>query len=339
MAQRLAPLLADVDVGIVNLEAVLNADDLTPRSLNGLGDIVAAPASALEYLASLRFRILSLANNHAFDFGPSGVAQTRAALATHRLVPLGVGRTLRQNPEISVWHGPGNLRVGFWAAARATYDPSTRHVAGVEPAMIARVRQAISALRAQDAHFCIALLHAGCLRTSHPDPEDVRLLDAIAAQGFDLVGASHSHRISGARYIPSLHRPAFCLYGLGSLVSGFISCPLESEGLIAVAELSATGSLLRLDVRPVTLTSSGWGAVPSIDQASSILSRFDSLSRQIEDGSFARAFYRDMSDGMIGLYWRDVRAALRHSGVAGLIRKVGRLRIRHVRRLVRAVAG
>ena len=63
------------------------------------------------------------------------------------------------------------------------------------------------------------------------------------------------------------------------------------------------------------------------------MARFRSLSREIADGSSARLFYRDMSEGLVRLYLRDVRAALCQSGIRGLARKARRLRMRHVKRL------
>lgn len=336
MAMPIAPVFDDIDVGIANLEAVLDSSGLAPRSLNGLGDIVSAPDASLDYLAALRLQILSVANNHSFDFGPAGLARTLAAVTSRGLKPLGAGRTLRDSPDVFLWQGPENLRVGFWAAAKATRDPATRCFAGVEPATLVRGAKALNALRSDGAQFCIALLHAGCLRTSHPDPEDVRLLDSLAAAGFDIVAASHSHRISGTRQVLSSRHPAFCFYGLGSLVSGYVSSTVEAEGSLVVASLTSQGNLARLEVRPILLGSTGWAAIPTAEDAGLILEHLESFSRQIFDGSFAASFYRDMSESMFGVYWRDTRAAFRESGFTGLLRKTGRLRLRHIKRLVRA---
>jgi hypothetical protein len=70
-----------------------------------------------------------------------------------------------------------------------------------------------------------------------------------------------------------------------------------------------------------------------------ILDRFGRLSGEIADGSFERLFYRDISKGMLQFYLRDVRTALRESGLRGLARKAGRVRARHVRRLVHKMIG
>jgi hypothetical protein len=335
-ARGLASYFDDVNVSLVNLESAIGVESLPPRRLSGLGQIVCAPVAAIDYLASIGSQAVGLANNHSYDFGQAGVEHTRSALTRHGMVPLGAGRTLRDASEVFLWHGSGNIRVGFWAAARASLDLATRKSAGVEPATIARAAQALREIQSRGAQFSIALLHAGCLRTNRPDPAEGDLMDAIAKCGFNIVAASHSHRISGAKRLDSPKAsPAFCFYGLGSIVSGYIASPLEREGLIVVAGLNQRGDLVNLEARPVLLGQNGFGEVPSREAATTILERFRHLSDEIADGSARQLFYDDLSRGIVQLYLRDARAAFRESGIRGLAQKAGRVRLRHLRRLTR----
>lgn len=339
-----ASLTADVDVGIANLEAVLNTESLTPRKLTGLGAIVSAPASAIDYLAALNFRLVGLANNHSFDFGAAGIDTTRDAIERRAMQPLGAGRTLADSPEVVVWCSPVGARVGFWAAAKASHDLATPRSPGVEPATQSRAAQAVAELRRRHAQFCVALIHSGVISTNRVDPEDLALLDSIGAAGFQVVAASHSHRVSGHRLIappPSSvsSAPLAVFYGLGSLASGYTSGPEEHGGLIIVASLNARGELVRLEARPILLDNCGFAYIPPATIGATILDRFHTLSNEITSGSNARFFYRDVSRGLFRHYLRDARAAFSHSGVPGLARKATRLRMRHIRRLVRKVMG
>jgi hypothetical protein len=189
------------------------------------------------------------------------------------------------------------------------------------------------------AQFRVALLHAGCLRTNRPEPEDVELMDRLAREGFDVVAASHSHRISGYKKVAGdPGHPNFCFYGLGSIVSGYAGNAAEREGLVVVAGLNRDGRLARLEIRPVVLDESGFGSVPSAGASTGILKRFRELSRELCDGSFERVFYEEVGAGLGGLYARDVRAAFRSSGFTGMLRKARRVRVRHLKRLAYAVA-
>jgi hypothetical protein len=134
-------------------------------------------------------------------------------------------------------------------------------------------------------------------------------------------------------------RPNFSFYGLGSLVSGYVSRDAEREGLIVVAGLSASGALLRLEVRPVWLDESGFGSVPGAAAKQEMLEHFRSLSAEVDDGSYERLFYHDVAQGLTRLYLRDARAAFRAAGIRGLANKARRMRVRHVQRLVHKVIG
>jgi hypothetical protein len=130
-------------------------------------------------------------------------------------------------------------------------------------------------------------------------------------------------------------RPNFSFYGLGSLVSGYVSCAAEREGVMVVAGLSATGQL----VRPVWLDEHGFGSVPGAAAKLEILERFRGLSAEVDDGSYERLFYHDVSPGLTRLYLRDARAEFRAAGIRGLAQKARRVRVRHVKRLVHKVIG
>lgn len=199
-ATGLAPYFADC-VTFCNLESTLDAEDLPSRPIVGLGQTVSARSASLDFLRAIGCDVVGLANNHSMDFGLAGADRTRAAVARAGMVPLGAGRRLRDTPEVFVWQGPAGIRVGFWAAAIASRDLSTRTSAGVEPATVARSKDAIHELKSRGAGVSIALLHAGCLRTNRPDPTDAARMNEIASCGFNIVASSHSHRSSGARIL------------------------------------------------------------------------------------------------------------------------------------------
>lgn len=339
-ARTVATVFAGVDVTFLNLECALESADLPPRPLNGLGQVVSGPSESLDYFCGLRCVVAGLANNHTYDFGPAGFDRTREALRLRGMVAVGVTDSRRAEPDAFVWRGPGEIRVGFWAAARASRDLATRSRAGVEPGTIQRARQAYKRLLSQGVNCSVALLHCGCIGTNRPDPSDARLMAGIANCGFQIVAASHSHRISGAQRISSGRNvPSFCFYGLGGIVSGYTASAIEREGLVIVAELHADGAVATVEAHPIVLTQSGFAEVPSVAEADLVLHRFRSLSDEVAKGASARLFYDDLSRGFARLYLRDASAAFRTSGFRGLLRKARRLRMRHIRCALQGVFG
>jgi poly-gamma-glutamate capsule biosynthesis protein CapA/YwtB (metallophosphatase superfamily) len=340
MAGGVAKYFQDVVISIANLEGPLEIRGLLPRPKAGPGQNLGAPEAALDYLQAVNAAVVGLANNHIYDFGPEGVERTRRAILARGMIPLGGGRTLQEAPEVFVWRGPGKAKVGFWAASVIAADLASPNAEGAEPATMERARLALKMMSDEGATCRIALLHAGLERTNRPDPEDVAFMDSLAAEGFDLVAGCHSHRISGYKIVHrSGGRPAFCFHGLGSLTSGIIYSPREREGVVVVAGLGEEGMIERVEVRPVYLAGSGWGSVPSAREAEIILERFKAVSQEIADGSYRKVFYQDMGQDLVRRQIRDTLIAYRRAGVRGVANKLGRLRMRHIRRLVHKLTG
>jgi poly-gamma-glutamate capsule biosynthesis protein CapA/YwtB (metallophosphatase superfamily) len=339
-ATSLSPYFQDVDVTIANLECPLDVEACSARRKLGLGDTFAAPPAALEYLVPLRAQVIGLANNHIYDYGVEGLLRTKQAIVHNGMIPLGSGRSLQEAPDIYVADTPLGARIGFWAAACNLPELASRTRAGVEPATRARASAAIGELKQRGAHLSIALLHAGIEHTNRPDPNDVALMDDIVAVGFDVVAASHSHRIAGYRStINKNARAAFCFYGLGSLSSGIRYSALEHEGMLAVVGLDDSGDIAQIEARPILLAANGWGMIPGRRIAQQILQRFLDLSAEMADGSYERLFYRDTRKDLFRRQYRNLQAAYRTGGVPGLARILTRIRMRHVNRVLHKSLG
>jgi poly-gamma-glutamate capsule biosynthesis protein CapA/YwtB (metallophosphatase superfamily) len=108
----LRPILQSADVAFTNFEmavrseadacglpdeyeVVLGGPRLTSEQRPGNSSRPhAVDASVMEFLATLGFNLMSIANNHAWDLGDCGVAATRAAADTYGLTYAGAGRDL-----------------------------------------------------------------------------------------------------------------------------------------------------------------------------------------------------------------------------------------------------
>jgi hypothetical protein len=308
-ARRLDPLFQDVNATFVNLECPLAAPLLTD------GTYPAAPLDSLEYLSAIRSNTVGLANNHSSDGGPHGLEWTRTAILNRGMVPLGAGGKFGSHPEVRVWRGPGQIRVGFWAATKVLGGPSGGGPAHLEWADLDRGLYALECMRRHEARFCVALLHTGCARSNRPALSDVRLMESLAKWGFDVVAASHSHRLGGASVLDGYReRKSFCFYGLGNLVSNRASSAAETEGLIVVAGFTSQGDLARMEVRPLSLDEQGFGESPAPAASRTILERFRGLSEEIAEGSYGRLFYRDVAREFVKHCIRDPQPAHQGSG-------------------------
>jgi poly-gamma-glutamate synthesis protein (capsule biosynthesis protein) len=80
------------DVRFTNFESTVALEGQTVPGGGGRGFLT--PPAALDSLGSFGFNLLSLSNNHAFDLGPSGIANTLDQVAKSNVVHAGIGKTL-----------------------------------------------------------------------------------------------------------------------------------------------------------------------------------------------------------------------------------------------------
>jgi Bacterial capsule synthesis protein PGA_cap len=337
MAASVSESFAELDFTIVNLECPVNVGPHPARLKPSLGDSFSAPHEALDYLRALKCKVVSLANNHSYDHDSPGVAATKSALDAAGITGPGADVALDDPPDTHVINNTANAgRVGIWCAALAIRECATKTRRGLEPATLERGKAALASMKSRGATCCVAFLHAGAEGTNRPDPSAVKLMNSLAQTGFHVVAACHSHRISGFAEVvqSSSLSPAFCFYGLGSLSSGVIYGDLEREGLLASIGLNSEGRVVSVEAKPLYLAGRGWAAIPTNKQKESIVSRFLSISREIRDGSYEDAFYKDIGQDFLRKHWRDLCLAFNRAGFRGIIAKLSRIRIRHFRTLL-----
>ena len=227
------------------------------------------------YAAWLRkagFTVLNLANNHAFDYGASGQAQTLAALGKQRLAHTGrPGEiTYQQVGEIEV------AVVGFapysWAQP-LTDIPAARRL--VEKA-------------AANADVVIVTMHAGAEGTDHAHVARgtemflgenrgnvIAFSHAVVDAGADVVIGSGPHVLRGMEW----YRGHLIAYSLGNF-AGYkvfsLGGPLSVSGILRVT-LRGDGGFDSGTLVPTRMVGAG---VPALDPAESAHGIVRTLSKQ-----------------------------------------------------------
>jgi Bacterial capsule synthesis protein PGA_cap len=212
----IAPVLSAADLAMVNLETAI-----TDR-----GDPVAgkayhfrSPAESFVALKAAGVDVVNMANNHALDYGPVGMADTFDAIASSGLAVVGIGHDAAEayRPHLTVVN---DQRIAIFGA-----------VDWLEPALVSRwtatetrpglafsidpanLLAAVKATRAE-VDTLVVFLHWGIEQTHCASPEQHSLAQALAAAGADIVVGSHAHRVFGAGHLGD----SLVAYGLGNFV-------------------------------------------------------------------------------------------------------------------------
>ena len=187
--------LAAADITFGNLESPIAPDSSAAPDSVG---IFTAPPAAAAALARAGFDVVSTANNHAWDGGPSAVEETMRQLtrAGVRFVGSGFGRDMAEQPVILERHG---WRVAFFALTRAWNPaPYTFHShAGSEYIAwgdTGRIYPAIREVKTNGrADLIVVSMHGGTEYVDTPPKHMQDLARGLVDAGADVVLAHHPH--------------------------------------------------------------------------------------------------------------------------------------------------
>jgi hypothetical protein len=269
------------DVVLGNLEGTLSKgghSKCSARSTNCYS--FQTPPSYAAWLRKAGFTVMNLANNHAFDYGRSGQAQTLAALGKQRLAHTG-------RPGEITYQQIGEIRVAI--VGFAPY-PWAQRLTGI-PAARRLVKNA-----AATADVVIVTMHAGAEGTDHthvrPGIETylgenrgnvVAFSHAVVEAGADLVIGHGPHVLRGMEW----YRGHLIAYSLGNF-AGYkvfaLGGPLSHSSILRVT-LRGDGGFDSGTLVPTRLVGRGLPALDPLESAHGIvrtLSKADFGARAVK---------------------------------------------------------
>lgn len=266
---RMCALIAGADLAVGNLECSLSTHGRpTPLKLDARGALLPneflfrAPPSQAQRLAAAGVDAVTLANNHAMDFGGEALLETLGALDVAGLAHAGAGPDLRAARQPAIVE-VGGLTVALLAYCSERTLPGTDHFAATErtagvvfacagegaaptPECRTLLRADIRAARAA-ADFVVVSFHWGDETVDEPTPLARALGRHAVNCGADLVIGHHPHVLQGIE----LYRGRPIAYSLGNFA---FATRWPSNRLSAALEVRVSGGRWRaLAVLPVLL--------------------------------------------------------------------------------------
>ena len=303
-------LLGDCDVVLGNLECTLPAGGRTvptePR-------VIATPEMVRGTLAA-GFRVVTLANNHAFDCLEAGFRETCALLDGLGIARFGAGMNLEEATAPAILDIKG-VRLAFIGAVDERSGPVPLAGAGrfgVAPLDAGRMADQIRRLQREVDHVIVSL-HWGEERFMIPSPAQVEQAHALAEAGASLVLGHHPHVVQGMEVWQGVP----ILYSLGNFLANEVPFAsgdrvtwnrTERTGCILTAELTREGSAAVTqtptydDGRRVEIDRSGFG-----DRRLDRVNR--ALARGVTLGRYRREHFRvkTLRPALAHLRWSNLK--------------------------------
>jgi len=273
----LAPLLAEADLAVINLETSIGTTG-TPEPKRWRFQ---APPSALAALAAAGVDVVTMANNHAKDFGDVGLAESLAAAADAEasdppLSVVGVGADLTEAfaPAIREVRGTTVAFIGAHSADDPKADPTAHWAAAEGKPGVAVVRDDLGPLidtirkTSLAADAVVVFMHWGIQGESCPSESQRATARALADAGATAVVGAHAHRLQGAGVMNGM----YVAYGLGNFVW---SWPGINSGVLTLTLLD--GRVVSDSWAPAVIGKDGLPSTAESQEAERLASAFAQL--------------------------------------------------------------
>jgi poly-gamma-glutamate synthesis protein (capsule biosynthesis protein) len=211
----LVPLFKGADLAFGNLETPVAPTSGRP----GKPFQFNAPASLPPALRASGFTVLSTANNHAFDQGRKGVAETLDRLRQAQLTAIGSGEDRPRAETLQVFERNG-LRVAFLGFTDLFNLDLDRKATGpwVRPLDLAPALAAVREARSK-ADIVVVSVHWGNEYQHRPTKRQRDIARKLVEAGCDLLLGHHPHVLQPMELLTVDGRRALVAYSLGNFIS------------------------------------------------------------------------------------------------------------------------
>ena len=239
VAEEVRDIAAAADLFVLNLECCISERG-EPWPAPGKPFFFRAPPIAVETLTWLGVDAVTLANNHALDFGPDALRDTLAQLGAAGIAVVGAGTDVSRARAPAVLEAR-NRRLGVLGVTdhpadfAASEDRPGVAFADLRTGVPGWLLDAVRGLRGEVATVLVTP-HWGPNMVSEPVGHVRKAARALRAAGVDLVAGHSAH-------VPHGVGDGIC-YDLGDFVDDYVVHPqLRNDlGLLFVAELDEDGA-------------------------------------------------------------------------------------------------
>lgn len=212
-SEDLLQLMNETDVMMVNNEFTYSKRG---EALKGKAYTFRADPSRAELLHAFGTDIVSLANNHVYDFGPDALLDTIAALEEQGIPYVGAGRNIDEasKPCYFVCNG---RKIAIVAATQIERSlnytkEATKEDPGVLKTLVADKFVQVIKKAKKNSDIVIAVVHWGTEGDSNYGRDQYNLAVEFAAAGADAIIGGHTHCLQGFDMIEGVP----VIYSLGN---------------------------------------------------------------------------------------------------------------------------
>lgn len=224
-------VLTDADVAFGNLEGPISDRGVDGGKVYSFRfDTAAAPA-----LKDAGFDVLSVANNHALDWGREALCDTTERLKKEHIYPVGGGCTIESARE-PAFFDIGDTRIAFVAFTDFdTWGTATSAVPGLAPFDVRLLSEQIGALKKERrADIVFVSIHWGDEYETRSHEKQQALGQALIDAGADVIVGHHPHVVQEIERYGN----GWIIYSLGNFIFDQYFSEETMQGMLAQVTIS-----------------------------------------------------------------------------------------------------
>lgn len=193
------------------------------------------------YLNDMGVDIVSLANNHAYDYGPEALTDTLDTLRETGIPYVGAGRDISEARR-PVYYIVGDIKIAFVSATQIERldTPDTKEATETSPGvfrcwngerLLETVREA-----AANSDFVVAYIHWGTENVAELDWAQLKQAPELVAAGADLVIGDHPHclqPIGVIQGVPVIYSLGNFWFNSKTLDTGMVEVVIDETGIVS----------------------------------------------------------------------------------------------------------
>lgn len=200
-----------------------------------------AEPKRMKLLEEMGTDIVSLANNHVYDYGPDALLDTVDLLDEAGISYVGGGRNLKEAKQ-PVYFVVNGIKVGYAAASRAEKTLYTPQAEEDEPGVLLMYESDEFAETLQTASrecdYLIAYVHWGTEDSSEFEDYQHEQAEELLKSGADIIIGGHPHVLQGMEYIdgkPVVYSMGDFWFNEETKYNGLLELKVTGEGLVEMS--------------------------------------------------------------------------------------------------------
>ncbi len=194
------------------------------------------------WLKDMGVDLVSLANNHAFDFGEIGLLDTLDTLKSMDMPYAGAGINIEE-AAAPVYFIVGDMKIAFVSATQIERldNPDTRGATETGSGVFRcwNPEKLLEAVRSakENSDFVVVYIHWGTENVSEPDWAQLDQAPKIAEAGADLIIGDHPHCLQGITYcgnVPVIYSLGNFWFSSRTVDTGMLEVVVNEQGVKSV---------------------------------------------------------------------------------------------------------